>query len=157
MAALPLVMIGFWVFAVYFVIKFLISLIPGRKKLCKNCLYLGVPKTYVKGSLAIEIILWFCLFLPGIIYSIWRISSSYKACPACGRPHMIPLESPAAQRLLPQIDSSRHDLPHPKPSERAPRLSQPTQPSQPSNPRKSPPGTILAGRDHNGKFIIKSG
>lgn len=67
-----------------------------KKLLCRNCGYQGLAKTITKGSIFIEIILWICFIIPGLIYSIWRISSRYKACPKCKAPNMVSLDSPMA-------------------------------------------------------------
>jgi len=74
--------------------------IPVKPMLCLHCASQGKPKTKTKGSFLIEVILWLCFILPGLIYSIWRVSSRYKVCPACGQPGMIPLDSPRAQQFL---------------------------------------------------------
>lgn len=51
---------------------------------CPNCGYEGYPKTYTAGSFMVELALWLCFFVPGFIYSIWRLSSRYYICPKCG-------------------------------------------------------------------------
>lgn len=70
------------------------------KKVCSNCGYHGEPKRVTKGNFFIELILWLCLLIPGIIYSIWRLSSRYDACPKCGAPNMVPEGSPIGMKLL---------------------------------------------------------
>ena len=60
---------------------------------CPNCGYEGKPKKVTPGSLAIEIILWICFLVPGIIYSIWRLSSKKIICPSCSNENVIPLSS----------------------------------------------------------------
>jgi len=67
---------------------------------CKSCGYLGKAKTVTKGSLGIEIVLWLFFIFPGVIYSIWRLSSKHKACPKSGDTHMIPYDSPMAQKTI---------------------------------------------------------
>ena len=42
-------------------------------------------KADYRGHLLIEIVLWCCFLLPGLIYTIWRHCSGYKGCRACGR------------------------------------------------------------------------
>ena len=85
-----------------------------NEMLCTNCGEQAIPKTYVKGSGAIDILLWVIflvvllwfgiiglLFLiVSLVHSIWRSGSRYKACPKCKTPNMIELDSPAAQQLL---------------------------------------------------------
>lgn len=63
---------------------------------CMTCGTSGLPKVITKGSIFIEIFLWLCLIVPGLIYSIWRLSSRHKACPSCGSPTLVPVASPAA-------------------------------------------------------------
>ncbi len=68
--------------------------------LCLNCGTQGKPKLKTKGSIFTEILLWLFLIIPGLIYSIWRLSSRSEVCPSCGAPNMIPLDSPKAQEIL---------------------------------------------------------
>ena len=69
---------------------------------CPQCGTQGKPKTRTKGSIGIEAILWMCylfqdrFFVPGVIYSVWRMATKEKVCPKCGAPDMIPLDSPLA-------------------------------------------------------------
>ncbi len=67
---------------------------------CKSCGYLGKAKTVTKGSLGMEIVLWLFFIFPGVIYSIWRLSSKHKACPKCGNTTLIPYDSPMAQKTI---------------------------------------------------------
>jgi hypothetical protein len=69
-------------------------------KVCTTCGYIGGSTTITKGSLIIEIFLWLCFLFPGIIYSIWRLTSKYAACPKCKGPSMIPMDSPVAKKIL---------------------------------------------------------
>lgn len=68
--------------------------------LCPNCGTKGIQKSITKGSIFIELILWLLFIVPGLIYSLWRLASRYKACPVCKQPGMIPLNSPRAQQIL---------------------------------------------------------
>ena len=67
---------------------------------CTRCGYVGEPTAITKGSLGIELILWLCLLIPGLIYSIWRLSSRQDGCPSCGGTALIPRTSPMAQKFL---------------------------------------------------------
>jgi len=51
---------------------------------CPECGYQGKPSTVTRGSFAIEIILWLCYLLPGVIYSLWRLSTRCYVCRQCG-------------------------------------------------------------------------
>ena len=70
---------------------------------CKSCGFVGNPKSAVRGSIGIEIVLWLCLIIPGLIYSIWRGSSRYDACPQCGGKEMIPADSPIGRKIIAEI------------------------------------------------------
>lgn len=59
----------------------------------------------------IEVILWLMFLVPGIIYSIWRLTSRHQACAMCGGTGLIPLDSPVGQRLL-----LEHGIPTPPPA-----------------------------------------
>jgi hypothetical protein len=72
----------------------------SKKLICSACGHIGSSKTAVKGNLLIEIILWCFFIIPGLIYSVWRSSSRYKKCSACGATNLIPLDSPVGQKLL---------------------------------------------------------
>jgi hypothetical protein len=67
---------------------------------CTQCGYVGKPKRAIKGNGFIEVILWLCFLIPGLIYSIWRSSSRYKVCPKCGNTALIPLDSPRAKTIM---------------------------------------------------------
>lgn len=66
---------------------------------CPSCGTRGSPMRSNKGNLLIEIILWLCFIVPGLIYSIWRLSNRTGACPACGGA-MIPVATPRGQQMV---------------------------------------------------------
>jgi len=105
----------------------------SEERICPNCGYKGKQKLYTKGTIALEIVLWLFFLLPGLIYSIWRLSSRYRGCPKCGAPNMLPLDSPLGQKLI-------HGF-YPAP--------QPAESDQPSEPEID-----LPPRDESGRFII---
>ncbi len=74
----------------------------AKELLCKNCGYVGKPPKKVPGYFAIELILWLLFLLPGLCYTLWRLSNKYTACPHCGQKNMIPLDSPVARHILTQ-------------------------------------------------------
>lgn len=71
-----------------------------KQSICTACGFVGKPKKITKGSILVEIILWLLFLIPGLIYSIWRLSTKYVACPNCKSQTMIPVDSPNGQRLL---------------------------------------------------------
>ncbi|MBW7903001.1 MAG: hypothetical protein H3C26_16080 [Rhodocyclaceae bacterium] len=48
----------------------------------------------------IELVLWLCVIVPGLVYSIWRLSSKYDACPSCGGTALIPEDSPLGKKFV---------------------------------------------------------
>ena len=67
---------------------------------CPNCGFQGDEKRITKGSFFIELILWLCFLIPGLIYSIWRLTTITWGCPSCGAPHMVQIDSPRGRKLL---------------------------------------------------------
>lgn len=59
------------------------------KMVCTACGCVDEPVTAKKGRSGVELVLWLCFIVPGLIYSIWRLSSRYQACPSCGRTTLI--------------------------------------------------------------------
>lgn len=100
----PLVlMIGVVAFVGYPVVKGMIEGYRGTdnpRMICPSCGTTGQPGEKVKGSIAIEIVLWLCFIIPGLIYSIWRLTSKYQACPACGAGGMIGVNTPRGRQLV---------------------------------------------------------
>jgi hypothetical protein len=93
-----LALVGFVVWAVRHPSKASAARSPARY--CPNCGTVGPAKTRVKGSFAIELLLWLCFLVPGVIYSIWRLTTKEAVCPSCGAPNMIPADSPKARAAL---------------------------------------------------------
>lgn len=51
---------------------------------CPNCGYTGLPQKVARGSGVIEVILWLCYLIPGLLYSVWRAGTKHYVCPKCG-------------------------------------------------------------------------
>jgi hypothetical protein len=66
---------------------------------CTNCGYQGNPVSKTQGSLLVEIALWVLLCVPGIIYTVWRLTSKQIVCPRCGNLRLVPLATPEGQRI----------------------------------------------------------
>lgn len=73
--------------------------------ICTDCGYLGKPIKITKGSIFIEIILWLAFLIPGLIYSIWRLTTKYRACPKCRHESIIPADSPRGQKLIEELNA----------------------------------------------------
>ena len=63
---------------------------------CMQCGTDGAPATVTKGSIGIEIVLWLCFLVPGLIYSLWRLTTRHRACATCGATNLVPIQTPAA-------------------------------------------------------------
>jgi hypothetical protein len=51
----------------------------------------------LRGNTVIEVILWICYLIPGVIYSYWRRSEKFKSvCPVCHSNQVVPITSKAA-------------------------------------------------------------
>jgi len=67
--------------------------------ICSNCGYQGKPVTSHKGKFWIEVVLFIPFIVPGLIYSLWRLTTREQVCPKCKQPHMIPLDTPRGRKL----------------------------------------------------------
>ena len=67
---------------------------------CTLCGWQGRPKTRAKGSILIEIVLWLFFLVPGLIYSIWRLTTKDRVCRSCGSVAIIPAGSPRGRAML---------------------------------------------------------
>lgn len=68
-------------------------------RFCLQCESSGPPRAYTPDSIFIEVILWLCFIVPGVIYSLWRHSRRHDVCRSCGSPKLVPVDSPAALRV----------------------------------------------------------
>ncbi len=92
---------------VYAIFRAFANTFGGRGKvsasasmICPNCGTQAEPATRTKGSTLLELFLWLCLIVPGLIYSIWRVTSRDKVCPSCRQAGMIPIVSPRGRALV---------------------------------------------------------
>lgn len=67
---------------------------------CAQCGSLTSPVSITEGSLALEILLWLFCLLPGLFYSVWRLTTRHKGCSKCGSRELVPGDSPRAQAIL---------------------------------------------------------
>lgn len=73
------------------------GLLQGKPKFCTTCGHEGGTESKTRGNLLIEIVLWLCFLVPGLIYSIWRVSSRHDVCASCGASTLVPPDSPMAK------------------------------------------------------------
>jgi hypothetical protein len=79
------------------------------ERVCKDCGTVGEGKTVARGSFLMEVVLWLCFLVPGLIYSVWRLTSKRDVCTACGSENLVPLSSPLGQ----QVASATGHVPEP--------------------------------------------
>lgn len=51
---------------------------------CTTCGHHGPAAVKTRGSFLIEVVLWLCFIIPGLIYSLWRVATRGNVCSACG-------------------------------------------------------------------------
>jgi hypothetical protein len=73
------------------------TLVAGHGMYCKKCGNVGPTKATMKGSFAIELVLWLFFLLPGLVYSIWRLTTKGRGCSVCGSDDVIPANAPLAK------------------------------------------------------------
>lgn len=67
---------------------------------CTRCGFHGDRRRYTPGSFMVEVLLWCLLIVPGLCYSVWRLTARYRGCPECGSPDVIPASSPRAREFV---------------------------------------------------------
>ena len=72
---------------------------------CTTCGTGSNGETITPGYFILEVLLWCLCLLPGLLYSVWRLSSRYKGCPACGAKGIVPVTSPVGQQMLHDHDN----------------------------------------------------
>ena len=74
--------------------------------ICTNCgTVVTDPKTATKGHFLFEVILWLCFIVPGMLYTIWRLTTRAKVCHSCGSANLVSLDSPVGKRLYSDFNS----------------------------------------------------
>lgn len=74
--------------------------IPRYARICKQCGTLNLKGDALPGSGWIELVLWLCYIVPGIIYSIWRRNKKNAACEACGSRELVQIGTPVGAKLI---------------------------------------------------------
>lgn len=71
----------------------------GDPMACTTCGHVGPTKSHTRGQFWVEVVLWLLLLIPGIIYTVWRLSSRTDACAVCGGLDLVPPNSPVGRRI----------------------------------------------------------
>ncbi len=101
-SAVHWVIFGVILFAVYRAAR---GLMPQAKApvFCKACGSTAAPATRTRGVFLIEVVLWLCFLVPGLIYSLWRLSTRASVCAHCGSAEVVPADSPVATAARKQL------------------------------------------------------
>ena len=74
--------------------------VPGDF-VCLRCRSVGSPRKVTRGLFAIELVLWLLLIIPGLVYTLWRVTSGRrKMCRTCGSEEIVPADSRRGRELL---------------------------------------------------------
>lgn len=77
------------------------------ERVCNTCGTVAEPERFTPGSFLIEVVLWLCLLVPGLVYSLWRLSKRHDVCAACGGMELLPLDSPRGQQVARALGGAR--------------------------------------------------
>lgn len=88
-------------------------------QVCQRCGTAAEPDQVTKGSIWIEVILWLCFLVPGLIYSFWRISTRHDVCQRCGSAELVPVDSPVGRELAASYGHQQQATPARPPSKAA--------------------------------------
>lgn len=86
------------------------------RHLCKDCGHQGDRISITPSSFAVELLVWvgaviltilvhWVFLIGGILFTLWRVTSSYKGCEKCKSKNVIPLDSPMAHAILDKMKS----------------------------------------------------
>jgi hypothetical protein len=77
---------------------------------CLDCGSSARPVKHTPGSFLLELFLW-CLFLvPGLVYSLWRLSARGSVCRVCDSRRIVPSDSPRARRAAEQRQNAVEEI-----------------------------------------------
>ena len=96
-------------YLVFNIVRRIVAPPKGPDRVCLDCGTHARAKIETRGHFALEIALWILFILPGLIYSIWRLTSRRYVCPACGGVRLVPPDSPAGAEMMEKL-SSYHQI-----------------------------------------------
>lgn len=85
------------------------AILRNGNYVCRNCGTRAIPEIVTKGSVWIEIILWLAMLVPGLIYSIWRVTTRDMVCPECRRNTMIGVHTPIGRMIARRFNADMLD------------------------------------------------
>jgi hypothetical protein len=76
-------------------------LVDASGYVCLDCnSYTSNPDIGMPGYTIVEIALYFCYVIPGVIYSIWRRTQHVRTCKMCHKDRLIEVMTPEARTLF---------------------------------------------------------
>ena len=85
----------------------------GRAMFCTTCGHEGPDRMQTRGSMGIEILLWLLFIVPGLIYSLWRLTTRRPVCQSCGGASLVPPGSPVAVKMRAELANSANTTTNP--------------------------------------------
>ena len=73
---------------------------PGAAMVCTTCGHAGPSRVETRGSFLVELLAWLAFLVPGLVYSLWRLSTRRLVCAECGSAALVPTTSPVGRRIL---------------------------------------------------------
>lgn len=73
------------------------------KHICIACGSTAQPRTVTPGHIVLEACLWLAFLVPGLLYSVWRMTHRKKVCRTCGSAHIIPIDSPKGRQMAAEL------------------------------------------------------
>jgi hypothetical protein len=74
--------------------------------ICTNCGHTGNPTKHTRGSFLIELVLWLTFIVPGLIYSLWRLTTKERVCRKCGSSNLVPADTPRGRKLMEEFSTT---------------------------------------------------
>ena len=71
--------------------------------ICTSCGSGASGRTKTPGSFWIEVLLWISFIVPGVIYSVWRLTARKRVCEYCSAGTLIPINSPRGRQILAEL------------------------------------------------------
>lgn len=82
----------------------------SKDYICLVCGGQRAPVLARRGNIYIEILLWLCYIIPGVMYTLWRTVRRHEVCPDCRNPSIVKTTSPQAfelRRLMTTLSQPR--------------------------------------------------
>jgi len=83
------------------VFKLVLGLLTGGRwgpvRYCPACGLVARGMPVPRGRLSLELLLWMAFLLPGLLYTLWRVSNPHRVCVSCHHAGLLPLDAAQEQ------------------------------------------------------------